>query len=239
VPRLATLGALIGIDAMTNVFLLNMSYDVPVKLYSFHLLLLAIFLTIPQMKRLARFFVFNQPVEPAPAELQFQRKRINVALLIGQLVFGVYLGGYALYQSHQQLKSFTSESVVIPALHGAWEVDEFTVDGQPRPPLLTDKTRWQKVIFDFRGVLAFQEMDGKITRMAAKLDTEKKTIEMTKRADPKWKAEISYALPTADTMTMNGQIGGQKVEIKLHHLDGKYLLNTRGFHWINELPFNR
>jgi hypothetical protein len=22
-------------------------------------------------------------------------------------------------------------------------------------------------------------------------------------------------------------------------LDGKYLLNTRGFHWINEFPFNR
>ena len=42
-----------------------------------------------------------------------------------------------------------------------------------------------------------------------------------------------------DTMTMDGQIDGQKVQIKLHHLDGKYLLNTRGFHWINESPLNR
>src|SRR5579859_5260248 len=43
-PRLVTLGALISVGAMANVFMLNMSYDVPVKLYSFHLLLLAIFL---------------------------------------------------------------------------------------------------------------------------------------------------------------------------------------------------
>lgn len=239
IPRLSTLGALIGMGAMVNVFLLNMSYDVPVKLYSFHLLLLAVVLTIPQMKRLAQFFVFNRAVAPAAAELQFHRKRLNLALLIAQLVIGSCIGGYAFYQSHQQWKSFTSESIVIPALHGAWGVDEFLVDGQPRPPLLTDTLRWQKVIFDFRGVLAFQEMDGRITRLGAKLDTDKKTIEMSKRNDPKWKAEIAYALPTADTMIMEGQIGGQKVQIKLHHLDGKYLLNTRGFHWINELPLNR
>src|SRR5207248_10061575 len=68
-PRLATLGALIGIAAMTNVFILNMSYDVPVKLYSFHLLAMGAFLILPEMKRLARFFVLNRPTETSPAEL--------------------------------------------------------------------------------------------------------------------------------------------------------------------------
>src|ERR1700743_1432174 len=52
IPRLATLGALVGIGAMANVFLLNMSYDVPVKLYSFHLLLLSIVVGLPQVPRL-------------------------------------------------------------------------------------------------------------------------------------------------------------------------------------------
>ena len=43
-PSLATLGALICAASLTNVLMLNMSYDVPVKLYSFHLLLKAVFL---------------------------------------------------------------------------------------------------------------------------------------------------------------------------------------------------
>lgn len=239
IPRLSTLGALVSIGAMANVFLLNMSYDVPVKLYSFHLLLSSIVVALPQMQRLTRFFVLNQTVEPARVELRFQKRWSNYALLAGQLALGICVGATTFRISYQQLKTFTSSGIVSPALHGAWNVDEFDVDGRPLPPLLTDTLRWQKVIFDFRGVLAFQQMNGNIMRLSAKIDADKRAIEMTKRNDAKWKANLTYALPTADTMTMDGEIDGQKVLIKLHHLDGKYFLNTRGFHWINEFPLNR
>jgi hypothetical protein len=82
VPRLATLGALVGMGAMANVFILNMSYDVPVKLYSFHLLLLSVFLVLPDLKRLTNFFILNRPAEPAPPALRFQRNWQNRTLLI-------------------------------------------------------------------------------------------------------------------------------------------------------------
>ena len=44
IPRTATLGALICLADMVQVFMLNMTYDVPVKLLSFHLILLSLFL---------------------------------------------------------------------------------------------------------------------------------------------------------------------------------------------------
>lgn len=240
VPKLATLGALLGIGAMTNVFILNMSYDVPVKLYSFHLLVFSLFLVLPEMRRLSQFFVFNRSTEPAPTELRFRRNWLYRSSLIAQLAAGLFFGGYALYTSRQQLKSFTTGDFAVKApLYGTWAVDEFSVDGQPRPPLLTDELRWQKVIFDFNTVLAAQAMDGKIVRFGAKMDTGKKTIELIKRTDAKWKGSLSYELPTPQTMVVSGSLGDQKIQIKLHHLDGKYLLNDRGFHWINEFPFNR
>src|SRR5262249_59191874 len=40
IPRTATLGALICLANMTQVFVLNMTYDVPVKLFSFQLILM-------------------------------------------------------------------------------------------------------------------------------------------------------------------------------------------------------
>jgi hypothetical protein len=41
------LGALLVAATTTNVLLLNLSYDVPVKLYSVHLLVMALFLAAP------------------------------------------------------------------------------------------------------------------------------------------------------------------------------------------------
>jgi hypothetical protein len=50
--RTVTLGALIAVVTLTNVFALNMFYDVPVKLFSFHLLLAAMVLIVFDHARL-------------------------------------------------------------------------------------------------------------------------------------------------------------------------------------------
>jgi uncharacterized membrane protein YphA (DoxX/SURF4 family) len=238
IPRLVTLGALIGIAAMANVFILNMSYDVPVKLYSFHLLALGMFLVLPEMKRLSDFFAFNRATVPQPPALQFRRSWLNRGFLVGQMLLGVVFGGYSLYQSHHQFKSYI-ELTTQPPLAGVWTVDEFAIDGQPRPPLLTDEIRFQKVLFDYNVSVTLQAMDGKLLRLPAKIDLNKKTIELTKRADPKWKTNLNYELSGPGAMTMDGLFGNQKAHIKLHHIDSNYLLKNRGFHWINEFPFNR
>jgi uncharacterized membrane protein YphA (DoxX/SURF4 family) len=239
IPRLATLGALMAVGAMANVFMLNMSYDVPVKLYSFHLLLIAAFLLLPDVKRLANFFIRNRPAEPARAELLFQRKWAARALWIVQVALGLLFVGAGLYESRQQIKSFKTDFILGPPLYGTWAVDEFTLDGQPRPALVTDDTRWQKAVFEFKGAVVVQAMDGKLLFLRAKLDTDKKTIALTKRPDPNWKSNLSFDLPSKDAMLIDGDMAGKKVHMKLRRTDPQYLLKTRGFRWINEFPFNR
>ncbi|MFC4453353.1 hypothetical protein [Deinococcus sonorensis] len=54
--RTVTLGALIAVVTITNVFALNMAYDVPVKLFSFHLLLAALVLAAYDLPRLLALF---------------------------------------------------------------------------------------------------------------------------------------------------------------------------------------
>ena len=238
-PRLATLGALVSIGAMTNVFVLNMSYDVPVKLYSLHLLLLSVFLVLPELRRLARFFILNRATEPAPVELHFRRKWIGRSLLAVQLLLGLFFAGSSFYGSYQQLKNFTETARMKAPLYGAWAVEEFVADGQPRPPLVTDELRWQKVVLENVNIFTAQGMKGQILRMNAKMDFANKSIALTLRTDPKWKGNLTYELPSPDNMIMDGQLSEQKVHMRLHRTDSKYLLNTRGFHWINEFPFNR
>ena len=51
VPRTTLLGALIAAGALTNVFVLNLTYDVGLKVVSFHLVLLAVVLLLPDLRR--------------------------------------------------------------------------------------------------------------------------------------------------------------------------------------------
>jgi uncharacterized membrane protein YphA (DoxX/SURF4 family) len=64
--RTTTLGALVIVGVMTNVVALNFCYDVPVKLYSTHLLLLAVGLAAPDLRRLANVLILNRPTTPRP-----------------------------------------------------------------------------------------------------------------------------------------------------------------------------
>ncbi len=64
VPRFTTLGALVTLGVMSNVWMLNFCYDVPRKIYSTHLVLMSLFLLLPEVRRLLDFFVLNRRTEP-------------------------------------------------------------------------------------------------------------------------------------------------------------------------------
>jgi hypothetical protein len=63
--RTALLGSLLAFAVMLNVVMLNFCYDVPVKLYSLNLLLLSMFLVLPDTSRLFDIFVFNASAQPS------------------------------------------------------------------------------------------------------------------------------------------------------------------------------
>jgi hypothetical protein len=76
--RTTLLGALLCIGVLANVFMLNVGYDVPVKVLSFHLLAMAVFLAAPDLGRLAELFLFNRTVEPAVLRPLFARPAPSV-----------------------------------------------------------------------------------------------------------------------------------------------------------------
>lgn len=73
-----------------------------------------------------------------------------------------------------------------------------------------------------------------------KLDQSKKSFTLTKRADPNWKADFYYRDGEKDVLLLEGELDSHKVSAKLHRVnESEVLLTSRGFHWINEYPFNR
>ncbi|HKG22593.1 MAG TPA: DoxX family protein, partial [Blastocatellia bacterium] len=214
-------------------------YDVPVKLFSLHLLVVSIFLIAPDLKRLANIFIFNRAAEAGTFPVFFERKWLNRGVLALQIVFGLYLIGSSLHEGYKGSNLY-GEGAPKPPLYGIWMVEEFSVDGQLRPPLLTDAPRWQRVIFQNPGALTIQPMSGPNQRFKLELDMENKTLSLGKQDDPDWKAGFSFEVRAPGLITVEGEMEGHKTTASLARFDeSKFLLRNRGFHWIQEYPFNR
>lgn len=238
-PRTAVFGALIALADMTQVFLLNMTYDTPVKLLSFHLILLALFLLAYDAQRLANFFFLNRPAPAHPEPPLFRHPRANRIALALQIAFGFWLLGANLYGSVSVYNVYGPGRPKSP-LYGIWDVQNFTVDGQLRPPLLTDTLRWRRAIFDFPQFMSFQAMDDSFHGYAVKIETKAHTLTLSKSADKNWNADFSYAEPATGELILDGSLDGHKIHAQMQLFDrSKFLLVSRGFHWVMDHPFNR
>src|SRR5262249_26025686 len=133
-PRTTTLGALVCLADMIQVFMLNMTYDVPVKLLSFHLILLSLFLLAPDLKRLTNFFL-NRATEAPDHPPLFIRRRANRIAFAVQVALGIALLGMNAYTAGTSWQEYGGGRT-LPPLYGIWDVEQHSIDGQVRPALM-------------------------------------------------------------------------------------------------------
>jgi hypothetical protein len=227
----ALLGALVSMGVLVNIVALNFMYDVPVKIYSLELLAMAAVIALPDVPRLVDFFIRNRPVTPAPLP------RFTIAGIVVRTVAVVLIVVISLEQVREMQRMYGGAEARSP-LYGIWRVDDFQADGKPIP--VNDPARWRRVIFDVRFMASVQLMNDSRQRLNVQLNEKKQTLVVSRRNEPAWDGRLSYARPDAATLTIDGDLGGHKVHALCHREPiPKFPLTNRGFHWINEYPFNR
>jgi hypothetical protein len=241
--RTTLLGALVSAGALTQVVMLNFCYDVPVKLFSSHLLAMALFLIAPDARRLWDLFVLGRPVTPAPVRPRFRLRWLDrsvavakaglfLLLVVGILAAGVTAGRkYGFFGPPQPL-------------HGVWDVVEFERDGQVLPPLATDTSRWKQVLIVRAGDLvgiSIRPMTGDDdTRKAELVEDERRMTLQEDQETGKSAIVLTYEEPEPGVLVLSGAVDGKPVRVQLHQVPPeRFRLVSRGFHWINETPFHR
>lgn len=230
--RTATLGALIIIAVMTNVVMLNFCYDVPVKLYSTQLLIMAGVIALPRARALIAA-VLGRATSEAPPRVRMAR-RWERAWLIGKLgmIASIAWSVYSSFAGRPNRNDHVHE------LYGTWIVDTFIADGIEHPPLTTDPDRWRACTANPRS-LGIALMTGEREGGGLKVDAERRTITLEPSGKTGAKTETwTYTRPSPDHLVIDGVHGGKYLHVALHLAPASPLL-TRGFHWINEVPFNR
>jgi hypothetical protein len=251
IPRLTSLGALLSLLSVANVFALNMCYDIPVKLGSFHLLLMACFLLIQEVPRLLNVFVFNRPTAPMVHVPLSSRPWVSGTALLSQAVVGFLLISSLTFFSFRSYEQREAEQAAPVPLYGVWSVDWFTIDGNSTgslftPKLLQDfeiaagKDRWERLIFQSPELALIQLSNGDLERVVPKVDLKNHFLSFTRSDDATWHCIFSLQKPDEQQLRLQGTVNGLAVTAELHREDQtRFILVTRGFHWIQEYPYYR
>jgi uncharacterized membrane protein YphA (DoxX/SURF4 family) len=235
--RTTLLGALVSVGVMSNVVMLNFCYDVPVKLFSSHLLAMAVLLILPDLRRLANVFLLNRSGAPVEYPRLFAWTWANRAALAIPAFFIVGYSGLALHVNYQLHRAYAQ----MPAqpLRGIWEVEEFAIDGQVRPPLLTDEIRWRRLIVSRPGLVTVQQMSDARLNYLATFDADAQVLALSNPHKPEWQCSFHYSEPEPGRLYLEGTCDGKKIRARLRRADeSEFLLVKRGFHWVNEFPFS-
>jgi hypothetical protein len=242
IPRCEAVGALLSIGVMTNVFVLNLAYDVPVKLFSSHLLLCTLFLAACEGRRLAPL-VSERALAPRRRIPLSRRAWVNRSVAIAHAAVGfaiLVLFSVLMFRNYQARQA---ASVPSP-LYGIWAVDEFRVSGSPAGPLLTPKVaaaldvhqgedRWQQLIIDSSRESAIRLGNGVLDSIAVTVDPGGKTTTFTDPGDPAWKCVLRIEHPGEDLLHLDGRINGVETSVRLHRLPSEKLrLTSARFHWV-------
>lgn len=234
VPRLASLGAVLACLDIGYVFVIDAAYDIPVKLFVFHLVVIAAILVAPDVLRLANVLLNRKTVEPSRLPALFASQRHSRLATAAQILFGAYIAGAGLIQAHAAWADRDALNASMGPLYGGWTVDVMTVNGQARSPLLTDDGRWRRVVFE-QGAAYFQRMDDTFVAHAASVDVDRRVVTLARERDPEWSATLAFAQPASGQLVLDGRIDGRDVHLELTWFGREsFPLVAHKFHVIRE-----
>lgn len=241
IPGLTTVGALLSFITASQIFTLNMTYDVPVKLFSFHLIVFSLVLLAPDLRRLFTVMVLRRGVPDAPEPPLAQRPAVRYAIVVLQLAFGVWLITASYLSARQSWTTFGGGAPQV-ALYGIWDIERMAIDGVERAPRLDDYDRWRRIVVQYATGVSFQRMDDTFQFVGARTDPDARTITFRRGAGDAAQeiGRFTYETPDESRLILAGQLDGRTYRLETRRRDHDALeLRKAHFRWIQERPYNR
>jgi len=206
------LGALIAIVAMGQVFLLNLFYDVPVKLVSGQLLFIAIAITSPYWRSLAQM-VFQrgtpEPVALWPTPGSGRRWLRRTGTVAKFVIAGavVVLIGMVSVVTFYEIRHRESD------IDGVWRATSFTVDGEEATLQQTSPAPWTNVaiadrVGDYTSFVT-QVPAGFVTAYLFEIHDDRLEIKKDESDPP---IVLHFRQDGPDRLMLTGTVDGKQIE---------------------------
>lgn len=238
--RTMTLGTIITLMTTANVMAVNYFYDVPVKILSTMLVTMTLFLMARDAERLFTFFFTGRavalPVINPPPPLRPWIRPVGLVakfLLIGYvLIFG--------FIQVQGMRSLYGDLAPKPRLHGMYDVELFVRNNDTIPLTTSDAVRWKQFLVEREGFARARHVVDSTSRFYTELDTtaHQMKLKFSNTGDAVYR--LRYEIPQEGRLLFRGAMNTDSIAIHMARKElSTFRLVGRGFHWINEYPFNR
>jgi uncharacterized membrane protein YphA (DoxX/SURF4 family) len=241
--RTTTLGALLALGVLGDEWMLAFCYDVPTKLFSSHLLAMALFLLAPDASRLADGLLFDRPTQPASLAPPFTGRRTRIA----RPALKALVVGYALVATTKRNLDLLRERRLAPRppLYGVYDVERFLRNQAPPP--FGDLTRWRRLVVSSPRELTVSLVNGSRRSFSTEYARQSVTLlsaepggSRARRAQRVRQGTLVYSRPDPDHLVLQGTLAGDSLTLALRRInESKYLLVTRGLHVIDDSPINQ
>ena len=205
--RTATLGALISVAAMTHVVILNVAYDVVVKVLALQMLLIAVCVLAPDLPRLVNLLVLNRQVLPRPIRPLFANPRhARLARIVG--ILSAVSMVYSQWDIAENGATRKSRAAQVP-LYGMWDVTAST-----------ESIPWRRFVVPYEGTgLAISPSESaRLFRM--RVDASGKTLDLTpntlsRTTKPGPAVRFRYEQPSPDNLVLHSESTGGVTHLRL------------------------
>lgn len=242
--RTITLGLLLGLGVFSHVMILNYFYDIPVKLFSTHLVVYILYLVLHDGKRLFSFFIGNKgaaPIEDYDLVLTDRWYQYGRWILKGVFVIFFVLKPvvdyWEVYQQEQH------KPIPIP-FYGIYDVKHFVIAGDTIIPAPTDSLLWKDIIFDRNGQGSIQTTDTLFRQryrrgyFSYETDTTTNALRIKRVAtDSTSLYSFFYQVDSTGNVALYAKDRNDSLTIKLIKSRRHFQLTERQFHWLSE--YNR
>lgn len=244
--RTALAGALLSAFVMLNVLLFNLFFDVPVKLFAANLLLALVFIIVPDMPALFRFFWLHQPAAPAGVWVPpASRRGFRIATRVTELVFVVTFLVWMPVQMAIGWHGYRKATAAISPLRGGWHITTpSTALVSPEQQPITD------LYVDSPTLVRARSRDGALWRTSLKASAKDHTGSIGVYTSGTH-GSFSWSMSDVDHLRIvaspstgaspNQVTNFQPYELSLTRIPQPqhYPLLERGFHWVNEWGLER
>ena len=239
--KTATLGVLVSTGVFLNVMMLNLSYDIPVKINSISLVVLCLYLLAQELPRLYRFFFLE---ETAPSNIfvfPFTTKKRRILSTSAKCVFvALALYGQLDYVSFG-LNSLSKRKMQAPITAGVYDVITQMKMTDTVTSNMPDSVYWQNIVFDrgYEGSIKtadtrFRQRYGR-SYFSFQIDSAAKLISLKRvPGDSVFIAQFSYHIKDSVLIALYSYPRRDSMYLLLRKKTTPFPLAGRPFHWVSE-----
>ncbi|WP_345949053.1 DoxX family protein [Mucilaginibacter sp. PAMB04274] len=237
--KTALLGAVIALVVSANIMAINYCFDVPVKILSTMMVVICLYLLSKDFARFINFFFLNRVAQPANlSPKRFTKRWMNITLISLKYLLIAYVTASTVENCIQGFKLYGDDAPK-PPLSGLYNVETFVTDGDTLAPVLTEAIRWRRLNISAFGNAQIYLMNDSVETYKLLTDTTVKSLGFYEQ-DQNQRQVLYYTAVKPGLLLLKGKLYNNNIEVTMRKIESKdFLLMNRGFHWINEYPFNR